>query len=128
MTGTAHRSRRGKLQNGLDKSLRLLNSLEDGSVVIDRYGHAWQASRHEWYRCFGDGHMYSSWNLAAERGPLLAVYEGKACHALFTDRDGKTSPCGDHAKNWGWDDDTEKLFPACDRHQTLRSALGESPT
>ena len=53
-----------------------LDELEPGSVVIDRYGHAWQNDRIYWYRAYGD-EVFSSFELAQSAPIHIARTEGK---------------------------------------------------
>lgn len=66
------------LQPALRRTLLELDKLPHGSVVIDRFGHAWQESRNYWYRAYGDDASVSSWELC-QRAPItLATPADKA--------------------------------------------------
>ena len=54
-----------------------LDKLADGSVVLDRFGHAWQLGRIYWYRAYGDSSMVSSYDLA-QQGPVRVVHSAPA--------------------------------------------------
>lgn len=53
------------LQPALHRTLLALNELPDGSVVQDRFGHAWQCSRNYWYWSYGDDSEVSSWDIVS---------------------------------------------------------------
>lgn len=55
------------------KAQTALDKLSHGSVVLDRYGDAWQLGEPYWYRALGDDSMISSFELA-QRGPVKAIY------------------------------------------------------
>lgn len=68
------------LQPALQRSQIALDELPAGSVVLDRFGHAWQSARGYgalgttyvtgyWYRSYGDDSEVSTFELA-QRGPL----------------------------------------------------------
>ena len=59
------------LRGDLAKTQARLDELPPGSVVIDRYGHAWQNDRIYWYRAYGD-EVFSSWGLA-QSAPIHTV-------------------------------------------------------
>lgn len=50
-----------------------LDKLHDHSVVLDRFGHAWQLGRIYWYRAFGDSSTVSSYELA-QLGPVRVIH------------------------------------------------------
>lgn len=64
----------GHLQPALHRSLITLNNLSSGSVVLDKFGHAWQLSRGYWYRAYGDDEETDSWTVA-QRGPIKVIHE-----------------------------------------------------
>ena len=69
------------MSNSMDKTRIMLGKLPPGSVVLDRFGHAWQSARHYvlgkeyptgyWYRAYDgdDASEVSEWDLAF-RGPF----------------------------------------------------------
>lgn len=68
------------LQPALQRSQIALDNLEAGSVVLDRFGHAWQSARGYgalgttyatgyWYRSYGDDSEVSTFELA-QKGPF----------------------------------------------------------
>lgn len=75
------------LQPALHRSLIKMQKLPPGSVVIDRFGDAWQSARgygplgstHAsgyWYRAYGDDTEVSAWE-AAQYGPMDVIYKPK---------------------------------------------------
>lgn len=65
------------------KTQSILDDLPAGSVVLDRFGHAWQQggawrfhSSPYWYRSYGDDSEVSSYELS-QRGPLRAMTASK---------------------------------------------------
>lgn len=66
------------LQPALQRTQIELDKLPHGSIVIDRFGDAWQESRNYWYRAYGDSSEVSSWELC-QRAPItLATPAPKA--------------------------------------------------
>lgn len=63
-----------RLQPALHRALITLNNLPNGSVVLDRFGDAWQSSRNYWYRAYGDDEETNSWTVA-QRGPIKVIHE-----------------------------------------------------
>lgn len=71
------------LQPALHRAQIQLNELPAGSVILDRFGDAWQAGRlymalvdsasGYWYRAYGDSSEVSSWELA-QRGPIKTIW------------------------------------------------------
>ncbi|UOQ57231.1 hypothetical protein MUN78_16500 [Leucobacter allii] len=53
-----------------------LDELPSGSVVLDRFGHAWQVGSIYWYRAYGDDSMVSSWDLSFS-GPFRVLHKGE---------------------------------------------------
>lgn len=78
--------RRGSLQPALNRTKIALDQLPSGSVVLDRYGHAWQSAgagwggaglvSAYWYRSYGDDSQVTSWELA-QSGPCHLMTPGK---------------------------------------------------
>lgn len=64
------------LQPALYRALITLNNLPNGSVILDRFGHAWQLSRNYWYRAYGDDEETNSWTVA-QCGPVKVIHETK---------------------------------------------------
>lgn len=75
------------LQPALQRSQIVLDELPALSVVLDRFGHAWQHARSYgaagreystgwWYRSFGDDREVTTWELA-QRGPLYLMTADK---------------------------------------------------
>lgn len=74
------------LQPALQRSQIRLDELPAGSVVLDRFGHAWQAGSRGvwgttyntgyWYRAYGDSSEVSSFELA-QSGPFHLMAAGK---------------------------------------------------
>lgn len=58
------------------EAFSLLDPLPIGSVVLDRYGHAWQSGRCYWYRSYGDSTQFSTWDLAF-RHPFTVLHKNK---------------------------------------------------
>lgn len=69
-------SARSGLRADLAGAQQMLDGLEMGAVVLDKYGHAWQCDRVYWYRAFGDTTVFSSWDLA-QMAPLKTVWDAK---------------------------------------------------
>lgn len=80
-------SSRGSLQPALHRSLLRMQDLSPGSVVLDRFGHAWQSARGYgplgstyatgyWYRAYGDDTEVSTWE-AAQHGPMTVIHEAE---------------------------------------------------
>lgn len=80
-------SARGSLQPALHRSLLRMQDLPPGSVVLDRFGNAWQSARGYgpvgstyatgyWYRAYGDDTEVSAWE-AAQSGPMKVIYEAE---------------------------------------------------
>ena len=70
-------SARGLLQPALHRSLLRMQKLPPGSVVLDRFGHAWQSARVHgiyWYRAYGDDTEVSAWE-AAQSGPMTVIHK-----------------------------------------------------
>lgn len=66
------------LRPDLHKAQIALNALPIGSVVLDRFGHAWQSAGHsrDWYRAYGDDSAMSSWELAQQAPLTLMKVDG----------------------------------------------------
>lgn len=79
-------SKPGSLQPALHRTQIALDKLPAGSVVLDRFGHAWQSAhaggRREgapsgyWYRSYGDDSEVTSWELA-QLGPVHLMAPAK---------------------------------------------------
>ena len=69
------------MQPNIRRAQIILDSLEHGSVVLDGNGHAWQLSREDWYRAYGDEDSFSSWDLA-RLGPIKTVYKAPKVSVL----------------------------------------------
>lgn len=69
-------SYRGSLQPALHRSLLRMQDLPPGSVVLDRFGHAWQSATGYWYRAYGDDTEVSTWE-AAQCGPMTIIHKAK---------------------------------------------------
>lgn len=80
-------STKPSLQPALHRSLIQMQKLPPGSVVIDRFGDAWQSARGYgplgstyatgyWYRAYGDDSDVSTWE-AAQHGPMAVIYKPK---------------------------------------------------
>lgn len=78
-------STRGSLHPALHRSLLRMQDLPPGSVVLDRFGDAWQSARGYgpfgstyatgyWYRAYGDDSEVSTWE-AAQYGPITVIHE-----------------------------------------------------
>lgn len=76
------------LQPALKRAQKTLDGLGPGSVILDRYGDAWQSARGYgplggmyatgyWYRAYGDSSEVSSFELA-QRGPVKVIHKGGA--------------------------------------------------
>lgn len=76
------------LKPALRRAQKTLDGLGPGSVILDRYGHAWQSARGYgplggmyatgyWYRAFGDSSEVSSFELA-QRGPVQVIHKAGA--------------------------------------------------
>ena len=64
---------KSSLHPALHRAHIKLDSLPHGSVILDRYGQAWQQSRRYWYHAFGDSSEVNSWELA-QRGPVTTIW------------------------------------------------------
>lgn len=71
------------LQPALHRTQIMLDKLPGGSVVLDRYNHAWQQGggyrfngSPYWYRAYSDSSEVSSFELA-QLGPCKTVWEPK---------------------------------------------------
>jgi hypothetical protein len=67
------------LHPDLHRTLLKLDALADGSIIVDKYGHAWQKGTivGTWYRAYdGDGH--SSWDVAQWTHPVHVLRDGAA--------------------------------------------------
>lgn len=62
--------------NNQPAAQKLLDSLPTYSVVLDKYGHAWQSGPIYWYRAFGDDEPFSSWDLAFSF-PITVIHTPK---------------------------------------------------
>lgn len=80
-------STRGSLHPALHRSLLRMQDLPPGSVVLDRFGDAWQSARGYgpfgsnyatgyWYRAYGDDSEVSTWE-AAQYGPITVIHEAE---------------------------------------------------
>lgn len=80
-------STRGSLHPALHRSLLRMQDLPPGSVVLDRFGDAWQSARGYgpfgstyatgyWYRAYGDDSEVSTWE-AAQYGPITVLHESE---------------------------------------------------
>lgn len=80
-------SARGSLQPALHRSLLRMQGLAPGSVVLDRFGNAWQSATGYgpigstyatgyWYRAYGDDTEVNTWE-AAQYGPMKVIYEAE---------------------------------------------------
>lgn len=74
-------STKPSLQPALHRTQIALDKMPHGSVVLDRFGHAWQQSSVGmlnpvgsgcWYRAYGDSSEVSSWELA-QLGPVTLL-------------------------------------------------------
>jgi len=69
------------LQPALHRTHIALDKMPANSVILDRFGHAWQhggtpslgAASGYWYRAFGNDSEVSSFELA-QRGPVKQIY------------------------------------------------------
>lgn len=64
------------LRGDLAQTQIKLDEMEPGSVVIDKYGHAWQSDRIYWYRAYGE-EVFSSFELAQSAPIYIARAESK---------------------------------------------------
>ena len=75
------------VSNSVIKTQIELDKMPPESVVLDRYGHAWQSARGYgpmgtkyatgyWYRAYGDSSEISTWELA-QYGPLQRMEVAK---------------------------------------------------
>ena len=64
------------LRGDLARTQIKLDEMAPGSVVIDKYGHAWQSDRIYWYRAYGE-EVFSSFELAQSAPIYIAHTEGK---------------------------------------------------
>lgn len=114
------------LRPDLARAWRALDQLPQGAVVLDGYGHAWQQGFPYWYRAWGDGEPTSTWELC-QRAPITVLHDLNTCHVTVTTRKGNEKPCGEPSgrKRWAFDKETGAIHPACDRHQTFMSAMGD---
>ena len=62
--------------NNQPAAQKLLDSLPTYSVVLDKYGHAWQFGPIYWYRAFGDDEPFGSWDLAFSF-PITVIHTPK---------------------------------------------------
>ena len=62
-----------QVSNERERSQIMLDKLNDGSVVLDRYEHAWQYGGLYWYRSYGDDSMVSSHDLAF-KAPFKVIH------------------------------------------------------
>lgn len=62
------------VSNSVTKTQVALDELHDGSVIIDKYGHAWQSGSTYWYRAYGDDSLVSSHEVA-QYGPIRIIHE-----------------------------------------------------
>lgn len=78
---------RGSLHPALHRSLLRMQDLPPGSVVLDRFGDAWQSARGYgplgstyasgyWYRAYSDDSEVSTW-AAAQYGPMTVIHEAE---------------------------------------------------
>lgn len=77
----------GSLQPALHRSLLRIQELPPGSVVLDRFGDAWQSATGYgpvgstyatgyWYRAYGDSTEVSTWEVA-QSGPMKVLYKAE---------------------------------------------------
>lgn len=70
MTGNMRTPRFRKIE----KAQQALDTLGPGSVVLDRFGHAWQYSHGYWYRAYNGE---TSTHDLAQLEPFTIVHEGR---------------------------------------------------
>lgn len=70
--------RKTTLKSNAARAQEQLDSLRDGSVVLDRFGDAWQAGSLYWYRAYGDSSFVSSYDLAQTGAPFTTIYAAPA--------------------------------------------------
>lgn len=63
------------VSNSVSRTQEALDALHDGSVILDKYGHAWQLGRIYWYRAYGDDSMISSNEVAQQYGPITIIHK-----------------------------------------------------
>ena len=63
------------VSNSVIKTQTALDRLRDGSVILDKYGHAWQLGSIYWYRAYGDDSLISSHEVAQQYGPVTVIHE-----------------------------------------------------
>ena len=62
-----------QVSNERERAQIMLDGLNDGSVVLDVHGHAWQYGGIYWYRSYGDDSMVSSHDLAF-KAPFKVIH------------------------------------------------------
>ena len=63
-----------QVSNERERAQIMLDKLNDGSVVLDMHGHAWQYGGLYWYRSYGDDSMVSSHDLSFSF-PFKVIHE-----------------------------------------------------